>query len=73
MPTTSAPGCACLITIVSVTASFIELGDMLIPLLIGVLSEAFGLMIGFVACGVLGLLSLLLIRTPQIELPVPLA
>lgn len=42
--------------------SFKELGDMIGPLLIGVLSQAFGLKIGFVTCGVLGLLSLLLIR-----------
>jgi len=42
--------------------SFKELGDMVGPLLIGVVSQAFGLPVGFVACGVLGLLSLLLIR-----------
>ena len=41
--------------------SFKELGDMVGPLLIGALSQAFGLTIGFVACGILGLLSLLLI------------
>jgi DHA1 family tetracycline resistance protein-like MFS transporter len=41
--------------------SFKELGDMLGPLLIGVVSQAFGLTIGFVACGVLGLLSILMI------------
>jgi len=50
-----------------VAGSFKELGDMLGPLLIGVLAEAFGLTIGFVACGVLGLLSLVLIRTSPIE------
>lgn len=42
--------------------SFKELGDMIGPLLIGVLSQAFGLKVGFVTCGVLGLMSLLLIR-----------
>jgi MFS family permease len=41
--------------------SFKELGDMLGPVLIGLISQAFGLAVGFVACGVLGLLSLLLI------------
>lgn len=41
--------------------SFKELGDMLGPLLIGLVSQAFGLRIGFVACGILGLLSILMI------------
>jgi MFS family permease len=41
--------------------SFKELGDMLGPLLIGFVSQAFGLTIGFVACGILGLLSILMI------------
>lgn len=50
-----------------VAGSFKELGDMLGPLLIGVLSEAFGLTAGFVVCGLLGLLSLFLIRTSPIE------
>jgi MFS family permease len=44
-----------------VAGSFKEFGDMLGPLLIGVVSQAFGLTIGFVACGILGLLSVLLI------------
>jgi len=44
-----------------VAGSFKEFGDMLGPLLIGVLSQAFGLTVGFVACGVLGLLSVLLL------------
>ena len=35
--------------------SFKELGDMLGPLLIGVLSQAFGLKAGFITCGILGL------------------
>jgi MFS family permease len=35
--------------------SFKELGDMVGPILIGVLSQAFGLAVGFVACGVVGL------------------
>jgi MFS family permease len=42
--------------------SFKELGDMLGPVLIGLLSQAFGLPVGFVVCGVLGLLALPLIR-----------
>lgn len=50
--------------------SFKELGDMVGPLLIGVVSQAFGLSVGFVACGVLGLLSLVLIRRTTIT-PVP--
>jgi MFS family permease len=37
--------------------SFKEFGDMLGPLLIGVVSQAFGLTTGFVSCGILGLLS----------------
>ncbi len=44
--------------------SFKELGDMVGPLLIGVLSQTLGLSIGFVICGTLGLLSLLLITRP---------
>lgn len=47
--------------------SFKELGDMVGPLLIGVVSQAFGLPVGFVACGVLGLLSLLIIRRATIN------
>ena len=42
--------------------SFKEFGDMLGPLLIGILSQVFGLATGFVTCGVLGLASLGLIR-----------
>jgi MFS family permease len=38
--------------------SFKELGDMLGPLLIGGLTQAFGLRVAFVACGGLGLLSI---------------
>lgn len=38
--------------------SFKELGDMVGPLLIGLLAQAFGLPAGFVICGVLGLLTL---------------
>ncbi len=41
--------------------TFKEIGDMLGPLLIGLVSQAFGLTVGFVACGVIGLLSLGLI------------
>ncbi|HET7377906.1 MAG TPA: MFS transporter [Anaerolineae bacterium] len=45
--------------------SFKELGDMLGPLLIGFLSQAFGLTIGFVVCGIFGLVSILLIKPIQ--------
>jgi MFS family permease len=41
--------------------SFKELGDMLGPLLIGLLSQAFGITVGFVVCGALGLLVLVMI------------
>jgi MFS transporter, ACDE family, multidrug resistance protein len=40
--------------------SFKEFGDMVGPVLIGALSQVFGLRIGFVACGVAGLLILAL-------------
>jgi MFS transporter, ACDE family, multidrug resistance protein len=49
--------------------SFKELGDMLGPLLIGVLSQLWGLRIGFLGCGVLGLGGIFLIgisRPPQV-------
>ncbi len=42
--------------------SFKEFGDMIGPLLIGLLSQAFGLTAGFVLCGMLGLGSIALIR-----------
>ena len=44
-----------------VAGSFKEFGDMLGPLLIGLLSQAFGVTVGFVVCGVLGLLVLVMI------------
>jgi MFS family permease len=47
--------------------SFKELGDMLGPLLVGVLSQIFGLPVGFVVCGVLGLLSLALVTVRPLE------
>jgi MFS family permease len=37
--------------------SFKELGDMLGPILIGILSQFLGLTAGFVICGILGVLS----------------
>jgi len=43
-----------------IAGSFKEFGDMVGPILIGVLSQAFGLTVAFTACGVLGLLSLAL-------------
>jgi MFS transporter, ACDE family, multidrug resistance protein len=45
--------------------SFKELGDMIGPILIGVLSQALGLTWGFVICGVLGLLSIALIQSKK--------
>lgn len=45
--------------------SFKELGDMIGPILIGVLSQVFGLAWGFVICGVLGLLSIVLIQSKK--------
>jgi MFS family permease len=44
-----------------VAGSFKELGDMLGPLLIGALTEAFGLRVSFVTCGAVGLSSILLL------------
>ena len=44
-----------------VAGSFKELGDMLGPILIGGLTQAFGLKVAFVACGGLGLSSILLL------------
>ena len=41
--------------------SFKELGDMVGPILIGVVSQTFGLTVGFVSCGLLGLIVLALI------------
>ena len=46
-----------------VAGSFKEFGDMVGPLLIGLLSQWLGLKAGFVICGVLGLLSVGLIMT----------
>jgi len=45
--------------------SFKEFGDMIGPILIGVLSQALGLAWGFVICGVLGLLSIGLMQTKR--------
>ncbi|OGO29520.1 MAG: hypothetical protein A2Z16_12430 [Chloroflexi bacterium RBG_16_54_18] len=44
-----------------VAGTFKEIGDMLGPLLIGMVSQAFGLTTGFVTCGILGLFALGLI------------
>ena len=43
--------------------SFKELGDMVGPILIGVLSQLLGLTWGFVICGILGLFSIALIQS----------
>jgi len=48
-----------------IAGSFKEFGDMIGPLLIGLLSDAFGLTTGFVLCGVLGILAVLLIAQRQ--------
>jgi MFS family permease len=48
--------------------SFKEFGDMIGPILIGLMSQAFGLPVGFVVCGALGLLSVLLISRKTIGL-----
>jgi MFS family permease len=58
-----------LATTMGVAGSFKEFGDMLGPLLIGLLSQALGLTAGFVICGVMGLLSLVLIvRRPVVRI-----
>ncbi len=49
-----------------VAGTFKEIGDMLGPLLIGLVSQAFGLAAGFVSCGVLGLIALGAISTPKV-------
>lgn len=46
-----------------VAGSFKEFGDMVGPLLIGLLSQFLGLKAGFIICGVLGLLSVGFILT----------
>ncbi len=47
--------------------SFKELGDMVGPVVIGVLSQALGLAAGFAICGVAGLLSLGLVWKEEIK------
>jgi len=49
-----------------IAGTFKEIGDMLGPLFIGLVSQAFGLTVGFVSCGVLGLISLGLIARRQV-------
>lgn len=48
--------------------SFKEFGDMVGPLLIGIVSQAFGLTVGFVVCGVIGLASLTLITKKSLRM-----
>jgi MFS family permease len=48
--------------------SFKEFGDMIGPILIGLMSQVFGLPVGFVVCGVLGLLSVMLISRKTLGL-----
>lgn len=50
--------------------SFKELGDMLGPLVIGLLAQAFGLPAGFVLCALLGLAALGLIRRERTSPPI---
>jgi MFS family permease len=45
--------------------SFKELGDMIGPILIGILSQVLGLAWGFVICGILGLLVIVLIQSEK--------
>lgn len=47
--------------------SFKELGDMLGPLVIGSISQLLGLKWGFVICGLLGVLALLLLRGSALQ------
>jgi MFS family permease len=58
-------------TTMGVAGSFKEIGDMLGPALIGVLSQAFGLTAGFVTCGLLGLACALLVPSRG-EAPAPI-
>jgi MFS family permease len=51
-----------LATKIGTVGSFKEFGDMIGPLLIGITAQQFGLTTGFILCGALGLLSLLLVR-----------
>jgi MFS transporter, ACDE family, multidrug resistance protein len=49
-----------------IAGSFKEFGDMIGPILIGILAQIFGLSVGFVICGILGLFSIFLIRTKDV-------
>ncbi|MEO6259285.1 MAG: MFS transporter [Thermoanaerobaculia bacterium] len=51
--------------------SFKELGDMLGPLLIGALAQTLGLRVAFVICGVLGFLSIALLKFARGTSPSP--
>lgn len=48
-----------------VAGSFKELGDMLGPLLIGALTQAFGLKVSFVTCGLIGFSSILALASAR--------
>jgi len=54
-------------TTMGAAGTFKEFGDMIGPLLIGIVSQAFGLAVGFVLCGILGLLSLGLISRRSVR------
>lgn len=45
--------------------SFKEFGDMIGPIFIGILSQIFGITVGFLVCGILGILSVLFIKVDQ--------
>lgn len=48
-----------------IAGSFKEFGDMLGPLVIGIIAQLFGLTAGFVVCGLLGITSIFLIIGKQ--------
>jgi len=50
-----------------VVGSFKELGDMLGPLLIGILTQLFGIRVAFVTCGILGLATLGLFKAVRLS------
>ncbi|MFN7943074.1 MAG: MFS transporter [Thermoanaerobaculia bacterium] len=52
-----------------IAGSFKELGDMLGPLLIGVLAQALGIRASFMICGALGVLSIGLLRFARTAVP----
>ncbi len=51
--------------------SFKEFGDMVGPLLIGTLTQAFGVRVGFVSCGALALVLLVVLASFTWSNPAP--